>query len=87
MSHLSYEQIENILSERGYQRVKSPVPEWRSWFWVAPLSEDAIPTKLCHTFWGLSEEGLHFLLDHYCELLGGYWTDRDRARNAARASQ
>lgn len=76
---MTYEQIDALLAARGYRRIEPPT--WRSWLWVEPLRDDALPTKLCQ--WGsqLKPDGLHWLLDHYCELKSEYYTDEDRAEN------
>jgi len=80
---------DHLLANRGYRRVESPVaPAWRSWLWVQPIREHAIPTKLCAgPMLNLSEKGLHALLDLYCELKGEYYSDEDRARNVLRMSK
>lgn len=80
------EEITTILAQRGYKRVESPDGSFRTWLWVAPDRDgEVIATKLCQGWLGnLSPEGLHFLLDHDCELKSAYYTDADRARNAAR---
>lgn len=84
---LNESEIDALLAQRGYRRVASPEPHlWRSWLWVAPIREGAILTKLCHGTYGLDEEGLHWLLDHYCELKSEYYTDEQRRKNAARMS-
>lgn len=81
-------ELDAILAQRGYRRVPSPDPHlWRSWLWVEPIRENPISTKLCQ-WWtnGLDEAGLHWLLDHYCELRSPEYTDEQRARNANRMS-
>ncbi|MBO0790289.1 MAG: hypothetical protein J2P36_04995 [Ktedonobacteraceae bacterium] len=83
---MTKEQLHTILAQRGYQQVESPDTAWRTWLWVAPLRENAIPTKLCDWACLLTEEGLHFLLDHNCELKSPYYSDEDRAANRNRAS-
>lgn len=79
------DEIAAILAERGYKRVESPDGLFRTWLWVAPDREGPVlATKLCMWEFNLSPAGLHFLLDHDCELKSAYYTDADRARNAAR---
>lgn len=73
--------LNTILAQRGYQRIPSPDSMWRSWLWVAPIRDDGIPTKLCNGQWNLTPEGLHWLLDHDCELKSQYYSDEQRANN------
>lgn len=83
---MTEQQLNAILASRGYQRIPSPDPMWRSWLWVQPIREDAIPTKLCQWWTDLSEEGLRILLDQNCELKTRYYTDAQRERNQCRMS-
>lgn len=74
-------EIDALLASRGYRRIASPDRFWRSWLWVEPLRDDAVATKLCQGTYGVNSDGLNWLLDHYCELKGGYYTDSQRANN------
>lgn len=75
---MTEETLNTILAHRGYQRVQHP----DGWLWVKPVGRtDGIPTRLCDWYPSLSEEGLYWRLDHYCELKPDYYTDEQRKNN------
>lgn len=78
------EELTAILTQRGYRMVEDNRPVYRLDLVVEPVREGPkVATKLGQKWQtcNLTADGLHWMLSHYCELQGQYYTDEQRRDN------